>query len=157
MLFLKENYKDLKIHTQIILTNNFINKVLNNTFNIIQFQNFYNTRIDYIQPMLNLIIKDKKQCIEKLPDFLPLEQNFIRFLYKTCIYNKIIDINILLSPEIRSNILYYFQNNKIKVLKDRRKDKYSNQKILGHFKNIGFSNSSNTMIDIIEKIKSVQL
>lgn len=119
MLNLKIKYPFLSLHTEIILTEWFLNAVLNDDFNIINFENVFKTRIDYIEPSSGLYYKDKYECEKDCPGFFPKKETFIKFI-KKCIRNKSIDFNTFLSMELRSNTLYFIENNEYKVAKNRR-------------------------------------
>lgn len=113
-------YPQLQIHTQIIVTQHFINSVLNDNFSITQFQKKYNTRIDFISPCSGFYFKDKFDCEKNIPGFFPTKQSFIKFLIKTGIKNKQIDLQTFCSIQLHSSKLYYIDNGQRLLLDNRR-------------------------------------
>ena len=107
MLFLSKNYPELKKHTETILTQSFINAVLEDNFSITDFCNTYNTRMDYIEPASGFYYHNKVDCSKDMPNFFPTRSSFIKFLKKVAVDKKEIDLRTFLSMEIRSEKLYY--------------------------------------------------
>lgn len=107
MLFLSESYPELKKHTETILTQSFINAVLEDKFSISDFCEKYKTRIDYIEPASGFFYHNKLDCAKDMPNFFPTKSSFIKFLKKVAIDKKEIDLKTFLSMEIRSEKLYY--------------------------------------------------
>lgn len=120
MLKLHNLFPELRLHTQIIVTQHFINAVLNNKFSISQFRNKYNTCIDYIEPSSGFFYIDKQQCQKYNPGFFPTKQSYIQFLIKTAVINKQIDLKTFLSLQLRSSKLYYIDSG-IRMLVDSRR------------------------------------
>ena len=149
MKMLSELFPELKKHVETVVTQYFIDAVLKDEFNITEFCNTYNVRIDYIEPTSGLYYKDKAECIKDIPDFFPTKSSFIKFLKKAGLQNKEIDLKTFLSMEIRSNKLYYLDNGQRCVSADRRnndgmivpKDKSIKYEI-------GFSDSDDNMPNV---------
>lgn len=108
MIKLHELYH-LPLHTEMIVTQFFIDAVLNNEFSLREFSEKYHTRIDYIEPYSGFYYKDKRDINSKLPDFFPTKESFIKFL-KQEVERGNIDLKTFLSHEMRSNTLYYIDN-----------------------------------------------
>ena len=122
MLLLHKIYPELKLHTETVITQYFINAVLNDEFNIKNFCDTYHTRLDYIEPTSGLYYKDKEECIKEIPDFFPTKESFIKFLKKAGLENNDIDLKTFLSMEIRSNKLYYLDDGIRCISQDRREN-----------------------------------
>lgn len=154
MLYLKSNFKELRLHTEIILTEWFLNAVLKDEFDIKAFEKVFKTSIDYIEPSSGLYYKDKNECEKACPGFFPKKSTFVKFITK-CIKNNLINIDTFLSMELRSNTLYFIENNNYRVATERRlgdgrcelSDKTKNY-------DIGFIDSDKKMIDIAKIIYS---
>lgn len=106
MKYIHEHYNEVKLHTEIIVTQDFINKVLDETFSITKFKEEYNTGIDYIEPSSGFYFNDKKDAAKYLIDFFPTKSSFIKFLKKTVLENHEIDLTTFLSMEVRSDKIY---------------------------------------------------
>lgn len=110
---LHELYPELSIHTEIIVTQHFINAVLEDKFNITEFKNKFNTHVDYIEPASGLYYNDKQDCEKDIPGFFPTKESFIKFLVKTIVENKEIDPYTFCSMELRSSKLYYIDGGNV--------------------------------------------
>lgn len=120
VLMLHELYPELSIHTEIIVTQHFINAVLEDKFNITEFKNKFNTHVDYIEPASGLYYNNKQDCEKDIPGFFPTKESFIKFLVKTIVENKEIDPYTFCSMELRSSKLYYIDGGKRMVIDGRR-------------------------------------
>lgn len=150
MLLLHKLYPELKLHTETVITQHFIDAVLNDEFSITDFCNTYHTRLDYIEPTSGLYYKDKQECIKDIPDFFPTKDSFIDFMMKTGVESNEIDLKTFLSMEIRSNKLYYLDEGIRCVSADRRENdgmivpKNNSVKY-----EIGFSDSDDNMPELV--------
>ena len=148
MLKLHELYPDLLLHTEIIITQAFINAVLEDKFNISEFSRKYNTRVDYIEPSSGFYYKDKKDCAIEMPQFFPTKESFLKFLRKVSAKNEI-ELDSFLSMELRSSKVYLIDGGKRFAVDDRRskegrlKPQDSTKKY-----EIGFIDSEEKMSDI---------
>ena len=120
VLTLHDLYPELGIHTEIIVTQHFIDAVLEDKFSISAFKDKFNTHIDYIEPASGLYYTDKIECEKDIPGFFPTKKSFIKFLEKTVIKNKEIDPYTFCSMQLRSSKLYYIDGGKRMVVDDRR-------------------------------------
>lgn len=122
----QENMKQISkdyntmIHTEIIVTQAFINAVMNDSFNIEQFCSEFNTRIDYIEPSAGFYFYDKKACEQEVKDFFPRREDFLKFIKYTAIDNNFIDLTKFLSMKIRSDTLYCHLKGQWRKLEGRR-------------------------------------
>ena len=144
----------IPLHTEIIVTQFFIDAVLNNKFSINNFSNKYHTRIDYIEPYSGFYYRDRKDFSNNLPDFFPTKNSFVKFL-KQEIENGSIDLKTFLSHEMRSNTLYYIDNKVHQKLTNKREkciiiplDK--NKKYES-----GFIDSNETLPDVVKQFYAI--
>lgn len=119
MINLSKDYNTM-IHTEIIVTQAFIDAVMNGSFNIEDFCNKYNTRIDYIEPSSGFYFYDKKECEKEVKDFFPKREDFLNFIRYTAIDNDWIDLTKFLSMRIRSDTLYCHLKGQWRKLEGRR-------------------------------------
>lgn len=156
MKLLKKQFPELRLHTEIILTEAYMQSVLKNEFNILNFEKEFQTSIDYIEPSSGLYYYDKKECAKELLDFFPYKKTFLQFLKKTTIENNLINIDTFLSMELRSNRLYYIVNNQRLMVDNRRLGDGKCE--LPNFKNkyeTGFIDSDESMIDVVNNFKEL--
>ena len=116
---LKEIFPSITLHTEIILTEAFMETVLNDEFNIKNFREYFESGLDFIEPSSGLFYYNKEEAAKDLPKFFPKKSTFIKFLKKVSIDNSV-DLNTLLSMEVRSNKLYFIANGQRLVADDRR-------------------------------------
>lgn len=158
MLFLHEKYPSLKLHTEMIVTQFFIDEVLNDKFSITDFKKKYHTEIDYIEPASGFYYIDKKDLCKDIKDFFPTKDSFIKFLIKTAIKNKEIQLYKFLSMNIRSDKVYCYLDGKLLCLDSRRKtnkgfvDAKKDAKIKYE---MGFIDSDLKMIDVVKTVASL--
>ena len=150
MKYLDIVFHEIKLHTEIILTQAFINAVLDETFSITQFKKEFNTGIDYIEPSSGFYFRDKEECNKFIPNFFPTKSSFIKFLKKVAVDNHEIELTTFLSMEVRSNKIYDIDY--VPSVIDNRRD--GDVKITPYDKTkkyeIGFIDSDEKMIDIVK-------
>ena len=142
------------VHTEIILTEDFISKVMNNNFSIIDFEKKYNTKIDFIEPTYCSFFKNKQKTIESIPAFFPSRKHFLSFL-KYLNDKKLLDLESFLNIKLRSQLVY-FQNKDKKWIKVddrwekniRRFDEKGN-----NVKIYTYSDSQRSMTDDVDILK----
>lgn len=120
MLRLQKEFPDFATHIEIILTGDFIDNVLENNFDIKYFSNYYNSRVDYIEPASGMYYADKAELQAVCPNFFPTKEQFMRFLKKTCIEDKSVDIRCLISYQIRASRIYHLDQGQYVCYEDRR-------------------------------------
>ena len=148
MKYIHEHYNEVKLHTEIIVTQDFINKVLDDTFSITKFKEEFHTGIDYIEPSSGFYFNDKKDASKYLIDFFPTKSSFIKFLKKVSEKHEI-DLTTFLSMEVRSDKIYNIDYEPT-VIENRRdinirivpKDKTKKYEF-------GFIDSDDKMVDIV--------
>lgn len=148
MKYIHEHYNEVKLHTEIIVTQDFINKVLDDTFSITKFKEEFHTGIDYIEPSSGFYFNDKKDAAKYLIDFFPTKSSFIKFLKKVSEKHEI-DLTTFLSMEVRSDKIYNIDYEPT-VIENRRdinirivpKDKTKKYEF-------GFIDSDDKMVDIV--------
>ena len=154
ILFLKNNYPELKVHTEIILSGFLIDAVLSDRFNIKDFSREFNTKVDFLEPESGLYYYDKQEMIKDLPDFFPTKKAFIDFIKKEAFVNKSIDLDRFLSPDLRANSLYFHYNGDLIEFHDRRIIPGATDTSLLDVKyEIGLKDSNISMYDIVKQIK----
>lgn len=152
MLELHEKFPELKTHVETIVTQHFIDSVLNDEFSITNFCETYHTRMDYIDPDSGFFYKDKYECQKDIPGFFPTKTSFIKFLRKAALQNKEIDLSTFLSMDIRSSKSYYLDSGEHIELNDRR-DGYGEITPIDSTRkfDIGFIDSNLKMRDVVEQ------
>lgn len=117
MKFLYKKYK-IRIHTEIIITNDFCKKILNDEFNIIDFQNKYHTFVDFIQPAVPYgLNKTKKEFEKTVKNFFPERKIFLSTIKK--LQNMGYDLTRFLSIDDHADETHCVLNGKIKNVKNR--------------------------------------
>lgn len=148
MLTLK-NFNSISIHTEIILTQHFIDKVIQQEFNPKKFSIKYNTEIDYLFPQQGLCDKTKNELLER--NFFPTRESFLTFL-DYCYRNDLLDFSRFLNFNNRADEIYCIINGKRVHIKDRYKYKKSYGNFLPYYYE-GYSNSSISIYQDIEVFK----
>lgn len=127
MKFIHTYLPQLQTHIEMIVTGEFISQCLNNRFNILDFSNKFNSRIDFISPHIidykhnSDILKSKINYNSYIKNFFPTRNEFLQFVQKFMINTNILDINTFLSKEIRADCVYTIINNQYYVINNRRK------------------------------------
>lgn len=120
MDFLRKNYPKLPVHVESILTQDFIEKVLLNQFDIKAFEARYKTKLNFIEPQCNSNCLTKEEFDKQLPRFLPKRNDFLKFLAK-CTKDKSIDIFEFLNEALHSDLLYMECNGYLYEFLGRRR------------------------------------
>lgn len=153
---LKEIFPSITLHTEIILTEAFIQSVLNDEFNIGNFKKEFQSGLDFIEPSSGLFYYNKESASKDLPNFFPHKSSFIEFLKKVSVENDWVDLDTLLSMELRSNKLYYIANGERLIANDRRNGDGKCQIPDSKIKyDTGFIDSNIPMRNIVNTIKSM--
>ena len=149
MLYLKENYPELNTHVETILTQYFIDAVLNKEFSISEFCKKFRTRIDYIEPASGMYYNNKIECEKTCPGFFPTKNSFMKFLKVAGLQNKEIDLTCLISYQIRASRIYHLDSGQYVCYEDRRKPGFR-VKCLDETKKyeLGFIDCEDSMEDI---------
>ncbi len=126
MIWIHDKYPRIKVHTEIILTEDFMQRTLRNDFNISEFEKKYFTTIDFISPHIVDFLhvapekRSKEAYNEFIPGFFPKRATFIQFLKTQILQNNKIALFKLLSNYIRADRLYTIANNQYYVIDNRR-------------------------------------
>lgn len=146
MKFLESNYPEVHTHVETIITQHFINAVLNKEFDLQNFCNYFHTQIDFIEPASGLYYVGKQDCEKDCPGFFPTKKSFIKVLPKLA---KVTDLNSLLSMELRSETLYYYADGEFRLADNRRNG--DGRCLLNDNKKyeIGFIDSDTPMRDVV--------
>lgn len=149
MLYLQKYYPDCKLHVETIVTQHFINAVLEGEFDIRKFCEKFNTRIDYIEPSSGMYYKDKKECEKACPGFFPTKDSFIKFLIVEGLQKHNIDLSCMISYQVRASRIYHLDCGDFVCYKDRRKPGFRVQcKDTTRKYELGFIDSDDTMEDV---------
>lgn len=122
MIELHNLFPTLKLHTETLLTQDFINKVLEDKFNIKEFCERFHTTIDYIEPSTGFFYNTKYEMDKVLPNFFPTKSSFIKFIKKTAFEEKSVNLQDLLNPYLRANVLYYTDKGENMVIRGRQRN-----------------------------------
>lgn len=137
----KKFFPDIKLHVEMILTENFLQAVLNKKFDIKAFENKYDCKIDYIVPFLGYgnIYKTKKEMQEKIPNFFPKRKTlyaFLQYVYNNGIFG-INDLYLFLNINLHSDKLYFSLDDETFIEKENRhvneNKKYYSENIIGGY------------------------
>lgn len=154
MLWLHNHYPEVELHVEMIMTQHLIDSALEeNGLDFALFQQIFNCSLDFIEPSSGLYFKDKYECQKALPGFFPTKKSFIRFLLQ---HKGKINFDKLFSMELRSEELYFIENGKHRVAKNRRagdgrcelSDKTKKY-------DIGFIDSDHSMREVVEFVKEM--
>ncbi len=144
-------YPQLKIHTEMILTQELMSRCINNKFDILEFEKQYNTIVDFIEPHTGF--SPVEYYKNELPLFLPKRSTTLQFL-NTIVKNW--DSNRVwkfLNPRIRSATIYHIQNGQMVKICDRYNTRMEDQAV-GIKPVVGYCDSSRSIIDDVEMWKN---
>lgn len=146
-----------KIHTEIILTHDLIQKSLSGKFDVLGFQNAFNTHIDFIEPTYVEFYGSKQHSLHEIPKFFPTRNEFLQYVKHMCILSHIIDIRWFLNIYLRSKYVF-FRNHDGKWIMVEDKWKSNCRRFDENGKVVRIYTYSDTddvtMIDDIENIKN---
>ena len=114
---LHKKYPTLKLHTETILTEVFMNAVLDGSFSIEDFEKEFHTEMDFLEPHTGF--QDSEKFKEEMVGFLPNRETFISFM-----------INVVkgwdnqrrfkfLNPEIRSHKIHMIRKSEFVTIENR--------------------------------------
>ena len=121
MRALRYLYPTLKLHVETILTEDFCQRVINDSFNIREFEKEYDCRIDFIEPTINLPNITIDEFNNRLPSFLPKRKTFLTFMRKCKETISDFDWDGFLNPNLHSDLYFVEFNGKPFVFDGRRK------------------------------------
>lgn len=120
MKLLHDKYPAIKLHTEILVTEDFLQKVLSGEFNITEFKNKYHTDVDFLEPNSGFHYKNKEEFAKVLPNFFPKRATFLKFLHRMLETNEI-DLNALFDVTQKSDTLIMKVDGVMKKITDRNK------------------------------------
>jgi hypothetical protein len=114
---LHKKYPTLKLHTETILTEVFMNAVMDGSFSIEDFEKEFHTEMDFLEPHTGF--QDSEKFKEEMVGFLPKRETFINFM-----------INVVkgwddqrrfkfLNPEIRSHKIHMIRKGEFITIENR--------------------------------------
>lgn len=101
----------VQTHVETIITQALINAVLSGAFSIRAFEERFNTNIDWMAPNAGYAFPSKEAFNRDVPNFFPTRDSFMKFLNKTVIQDKTINIHKLFSRELQCDKIYFQPNN----------------------------------------------
>jgi len=112
----------LNLHTEIIVTQCFIDSINACQFDILGFKQEFHTAIDYLEPFTGLGSKfrDKYDMEAHLPGFFPKRASFLKFVRENVIAKNIIDKDTLFSKKLRCDTLYMQIDGEMRKISDRK-------------------------------------
>lgn len=105
-----------KVHIEMIVTQDLIEKMLDNQFDLPSFVAQYGP-VDFLEPSTGF--EDPETFCTRLPKFLCKRADFIQWVYRFCIQEQIINLDLLLNPRLRSNVCYYHIGQELVRFSDR--------------------------------------
>ena len=115
---IREKYPDIKLHSQIVCTQHFIEDVLNETFKIEEIRQKYKMRIDLSDPWVGYYYKTKQEFEEKNPNFFPKRKDFIKFI-RYLHNNTTMNLEWLFSGEWFAETLFTEVEGELKMITNR--------------------------------------
>lgn len=103
--WIQKHFSNVRIHVEILPTQWHIEDVLNNKFNIKDFENKYRVKVDYTDLNSGFNYKDKYEFQEHVPGFFPKRNDFLRFIQKVYEEEQA-DYNTFLNFENMSTLLW---------------------------------------------------
>lgn len=153
MFALHKYMPQIKVHTEIILTQHFIDLVIKGGWDLDMFQKVFYTTVDFIEPSSGLFYTDKYECQADIPGFFPTKSSFIEFI--KAIKDKY-DISRLCSPELRADELHFIDGIEHRVSRDRRANgcvEHASDPSKKY--DIGFIDSDKTMREIVLQVSEL--
>ena len=108
----------IKLHTEILVTEDFLQKVLSGEFNIKEFKDTYHTDVDFLEPNAGFHYESKEAFAKVLPNFFPKRATFLRFLERM-IQTREIDLHALLDVTQKCDTLFMRINGVMTRFEDR--------------------------------------
>lgn len=162
MKMLHEVYPRVGLHIETITTNDFITKVNNGEFDIVDFCNKHHARMDFIEPQCPLAGINKQQLIEMLPGFVPSRKEFIKFA-RYIMKEGILPPQDFMNYELMSDVLFQLdENDEYYLMWGRRKDPMRDiskflEKLKREFKFAGYIDSDKVIQDDVKALRSMYI
>ena len=153
MIRLQKEFPEMQLHVETILTQHFIDSVLNHNFDIKEFCDKYKVRMDFIEPASGMSYNTKSDCEKACPGFFPTKSSFIKFLIQEGVENNNIDLSCMISYQIRASRIYHVDTGDFVCYKDRRIPGFRVQcKDTTKKYELGFIDSDDSMEDVATSI-----
>lgn len=120
MKLIHDKFPAIRLHTEIIVTEDFLQKVLSGEFNITEFKKKYHTDVDFLEPNSGFFFDNKETFNKRLPNFFPKRETFMKFL-QLMLQTGEIDLHALLDVTQKCDTLFMKINGKMKKITDRNK------------------------------------
>lgn len=116
MGFIRKNFPEVMLHIEIIVTQALIDAVMDGKLDLTMFEKQYGASVDFMAPNAGYNYASKKDFSKHIPDFFPRRDDFIEFLYKFALENKVINLNSLFKRELQCDCIYIKHNgNQYKI------------------------------------------
>ena len=117
-------FPKLKFHVEMILTEMFLQAVLNREFNIKQFEYEHDCRIDYIVPFIGYgkLYKTKQELQDHIPNFFPKRETlykFLQYVYENNIFT-LQDLYDFININLHSDKTYFSLDDITFIEKENR-------------------------------------
>ena len=150
----RETYPDIKINITSILTGDFIDKYLNNTLDLFEISNKYNTAI-FLKPTCPIDRDETKKYSKEetnkiIPNFFPTREQFISFLYQYRSNESDFMYDKLFNMKYRSDYLFRFDDDEMHCshrLKDTHQEVYDKNATDSMVNECGHSTQYNIYLD----------
>lgn len=107
MLWLSHQYPEMLKHTEIIMTQSFIDNCMQGTFDIQLFKEYFNTDVDFLEPNCGYYYENKEECSKHIQDFFPTRDSFLLWVEKFVLSTGEVDINRLFNRKLQSDTIYF--------------------------------------------------
>lgn len=160
MWMIRDKYPELRVHTEAIITQDLIEKVLNNEFSVSDFQRKYNTKLNFIEVQCNSNCRTKEEFDKELPRFMPKRKDFLKFMHKIS-KDPAVNMKEFLNEALHSDLLYMEVHGYLYEFLGRRRfptmmDAYYRQ--LGrNFFHVGYIDSDVRIEDDVKVFKELNL
>lgn len=119
MLFVKDNFPEMMLHVETILTQALIDAVMRGELDLSMFKNIYGASVDYMAPNAGYNYSSKQEFAKDIPDFFPRRSDFLDFLTKVAIEDSVIDLRSLFKRELQCDCIYWKLNGHPYKVTDR--------------------------------------
>lgn len=154
MQYLQDRYPELNKHIEIIVTEDFAKKMINDEIDLVEISKKYNAYIDFIEPHSGFYFKDKYEFDKHVPDFMLKRKTFLTFL--NYMYQKFPnDINTMFNKNLKSNDFYiHYKDGKLIKFENRRTHKDRTCGVdIDHIPSWGYIDSDIDIVDDVEEFK----
>lgn len=160
MWMIRDKYPELRVHTEAIITQDLIEKVLNNEFSVSDFQRKYNTKLNFIEVQCNSNCRTKEEFDKELPRFMPKRKDFLKFMHKIS-KDPAVNMKEFLNEALHSDLLYMEVHGYLYEFLGRRRfptmmDAYY-RRLGRNFFHVGYIDSDVRIEDDVKVFKELNL